>query len=149
VALLQPTDTVYNVDYKDIMYDITAGSVSFYITARENVNQYNIAGESTSSTVSTEITERITVPNAFTPDNDLLNDLFLPILSFTPVKYRLIITDRRNNTIFETTDHLLPWDGTKGGSVLPEGVYLWYLNTTSPSGKSFSRTGTISIVRNR
>jgi hypothetical protein len=48
--------------------------------------------------------------------------------------------------LFETKDNLAEWDGTKNGSPLPEGVCLWFLKLTTPSGKVITKTGTITIV---
>ena len=93
------------------------------------------------------IIEKITVPNVFTPNNDLDNDLFKPVLSFTPKDYHLIISDRHGVTLFETRDFLEAWDGTKNGSPQPEGVCLWFLKVTTPSGKSISKTGTVTIIK--
>jgi gliding motility-associated-like protein len=147
--LLSPDDTVYKIAYSDIMYGISGSQACFYINAGEGINIYGISGESTSNIVCSEIIEVITVPTAFTPDNDLINELFRPVLSFTPHSYRLIITDRKNNILFETTEYLSSWDGTKGGSQMAEGAYLWFLQVHSPSGRSFSKTGTVTILRNR
>jgi gliding motility-associated-like protein len=146
---MQPADTVYEINYSEIMYDISQGSVCFYVSAHEKTNIYGITGESSSNAVCSDIIERITVPTAFTPDNDLVNDYFKPFLSFTPDSYRLIISDRNNNIMFESNDHLAVWDGTRGGSPLPQGVYIWFLRATSPSGKAFSKSGTVTIIKNR
>ena len=146
---VSPYDTTYSLNYSDIMYDITDSELCFYVVADENTNQYNIEGESKSNTVCREIIERITVPNAFTPDEDLLNDLFSPVLSFAPVDYHLIITDRFNNVLFETSDYLEKWDGKHGGTAMPQGVYLWFLKTRTPAGRVISRSGTVTIIKNR
>jgi gliding motility-associated-like protein len=148
-SVFTQADTVCAIDYHDIMYEVSDTGVCFYIESEEIPNQFGITGTSRSNTVCIEGTEKITVPNAFTPDNDNLNDLFRPVLSFTPAEYQLIITDRQNNKLFESSDHLQSWDGTKGGSPLPRDVYLWYLKVKTPSGKIISKTGTISIVKTR
>lgn len=146
---LTPVDTVYTLDYSDIMYEITGNEICFYVSASENVNIYNISGESISSLICTETTEKVTVPNAFTPDDDNINDLFRPVLSFTPSEYHLIITDRKNAILFESADHLEQWDGKKSGNHLSSGVYMWFLKVRTPSGKQISKTGTVAILRSR
>ncbi|MFN8210963.1 MAG: gliding motility-associated C-terminal domain-containing protein [Bacteroidales bacterium] len=147
--VIPASDTSFAVDYSQIMNEVTGAELCFYVEAFENTNQYGISGISRSNTVCIPVQERITVPNAFTPDNDNINDIFRPVLSFTPSDYRLIITDRQNNRLFETTDHLLGWDGTKGGDSLPRDVYVWYLSLKTPSGQRINRTGTVTIVKTR
>ncbi|MGA1977311.1 MAG: gliding motility-associated C-terminal domain-containing protein [Bacteroidales bacterium] len=148
-ANLTASDSVYNVNYSSLMYDITQKQVCFTVEALEVSNPYGISGKSFSSSVCTPIVERITVPNTFTPDNNLINDTFKPFLSFTPVSYRLIITDLRRRTLFDTSDYTKEWDGTAGGSPMPEGVYLWFLKVVTPSGKTISKSGTVNIIFNR
>lgn len=147
-ADIAETDTVYQLGYKQIMFEVTSDRVCFYIDAAESSNPYGISGESVSSEICTNPTEVITVPNVFTPNNDLKNDLFRPVLSFTPLDYHLIITDTHSRVLFETRDFLAAWDGTINGSPEPQGVCLWYLKLTTPSGKKISRTGTVTIIRN-
>ncbi|MCU0472195.1 MAG: gliding motility-associated C-terminal domain-containing protein [Bacteroidales bacterium] len=144
-----PGDTVFSIMYSDLMYDISSPEVCFMIRSFEASNPYGTNGESRSSTICTPVTENIIVPNTFTPDNNLINDSFKPVLSFTPVYYRLIIYDLQRRTLFETSDSTDEWDGTKNGSPLPEGVYLWFLKVTTPSGRNISRSGTVSIIINR
>ena len=148
-ADIPASDTVFLLSYQQIMYEVSGDNVCFYITAAETSNPYGISGETRSSEICTDPTELITVPNVFTPNNDLNNDLFRPVLSFTPADYHLIISDRKGNVLFETTDYLASWDGTRNGSPQPQGVYLWFLKITTPSGKVISRTGTITILTDR
>lgn len=148
-AVISSSDTSYILDYKQIMYSITAGDVCFYINATENPNPHGITGKSRSSEICTSPSEKITVPNVFTPDNDLRNDLFKPVLSFTPSSYKLIISDRTGTVLFESNDYLESWDGSHKGSIMNQGVYIWFLKLTTPSGKVISRTGTITIIKHK
>ena len=147
-----PSDTSYTLASKgllDIMYEASGSEVCFMIKASEISNPFGVSGESYSSVVCTPVTEVITVPNAFTPDNNSVNDHFKPVLSFTPKDYKLIITDLRHRTVFETNDFNSEWDGTSRGNQLPAGLYLWYLNLMTPSGRKITRTGTVTIIFNR
>jgi gliding motility-associated-like protein len=148
-AEIQAADTVFTLGYQQIMYQITTNEVCFYIRAAESSNPYGITGESTSSVICTSPTEVITVPNVFTPNNDLKNDFFRPVLSFTPSNYHLIISDRNNKVLFETNDFQAEWDGTHNGTPEPDGVCLWFLKLSTPRGKAISRTGTLTIIRNK
>ena len=146
-GLVAATDTTYILKYRDIMYKVAGNTVCFYISTAEISNPHGIKGKSRSQILCTEPSEIITVPNLFTPDNDQVNDLFRPVLSFTPSQYRLVITDRHGKMLFESSDSYGSWDGTESGKPVPQGVYLWYLKTTTPSGKSISKTGTVTIIR--
>jgi gliding motility-associated-like protein len=141
------SDTTYLQDYQQIMYKVSGGQVCFYITATEVSNPYGIHGKSSSREVCISPIEKITVPNVFTPNHDQNNDHFKPVLSFTPADYHLVVTDRQGTLVFESRDYNLEWDGNKNGSVQPQGVYLWILKVTTPSGRKVSRTGTITIIK--
>jgi gliding motility-associated-like protein len=141
------SDSVLVLGYQQIMYQVSGNKVCFFVRASEASNPHGISGVSVSSSICTDPTEIITVPNLFTPDNDLKNDLFRPVLSFTPSDYHLIISNRLGKVLFETRDYKAEWDGTQNGSPQPQEVYLWFVKLTTPSGKVITRTGTITIVR--
>jgi gliding motility-associated-like protein len=72
----------------------------------------------------------IYVPNAFTPDNDGINDGFLPAWSgFAMKAYHMQIFNRWGELIFESNDDKEPWIGdVSGGSYFaPDDVYNWRL----------------------
>lgn len=142
-------DTIFILKYSDIMYEATGTEVCFKIKAYEDSNPHGAPGESSSSVICIPVTEKVTIPDTFTPDGNLINDYFRPVLSFTPVSYHLIITDLRRRTLFETRDHTEEWDGKNNGIRMPEGVCLWFLEITTPSGRMISRTGTVTLVNNR
>jgi len=142
-------DTLFNINYSDLMYKVTGSEVCFTIEEDEASNPFGAAGVSLSNKVCTPVTERISVPNTFTPDHNLVNDTFSPVLSFTPSNYRLVITDIKRRTLFESSDYSEEWDGTINGKALPEGVYMWFLKVVTPSGKTIIKTGTVNIIFNQ
>lgn len=67
------------------------------------------------------------VPNAFTPNGDEFNQEFLPIFgsSFDSENYHLMVFNRWGETVFESYNVLVGWDGTYAGKVASEGQYVW------------------------
>jgi gliding motility-associated-like protein len=143
------SDSSFIIDYHEIMYDISAGELCFEVTANEALNPFGIEASTQSQAACTIPVELITVPDVFTPNNDLVNDLFRPVLSFTPIDYHLIISDRQGTILFETRSYDESWDGSGNGDPVPQGVYLWYLKVTTPSRATISKTGTIAVYFNR
>ena len=148
-AEIQPSDSTFIIPMSVIISLVTTGDACFIVTATEASNPHGITGESSSNRTCYEINEEITVPNLFTPDGDLKNDLFRPVLTFTAVDYHLVINDRQGRIVFDTRSYAESWDGTDNGSPLPQGVYIWSLRVKTLTGKNISRTGTITIFRNR
>lgn len=132
-----------SIKMMDLIYEVTSDEVCFYVVAKERTSQHGIFSQNISSVVCIQPGEGITVPNLFTPNNDLRNDAFRPVLAFTPQQYHLVITDRTGRVLFETHDWLEEWDGAG----TDQGVYLWSLRLTTPSGKTITRTGTVTIIR--
>ena len=147
-----PPDTVFSINYKDIMYDVTGKEICLMIKAFERSNPYGISGVSASSAVCLPVLENITVPNLFIPEGNNIKEInryFQPVLSFTPSEYHLVITDLRRRTVFETRNFLEKWDGRLNGALLPEGVYLWLLRIKTPSGNTVAKTGTVTLKINK
>ena len=148
IAVLSAADTSYTDNISDFIYDTAQKNICYRLIAREGSNQYTGNASSKSEIKCTEQAVKIFVPNAFTPDNNMLNDVFLPILSFTPPAYRLIIKNRAGISLFETNDHLEGWDGRYRGKALPQDVYIWFIRAETPGGETISRSGTLTIIFN-
>jgi len=149
IETISPDDTLFIIKYSDIMFDVTGNEVCFILKALEGSNPYSDPGESSSPAVCIPASVVITVPDIFTPDGNGINDLFSPVLSFTPDEYYLLITDLRRRKVFESRNFNDKWDGRINGSSLPGGVYLWLLETRAPGGEKMTRSGTVTIVFNR
>jgi gliding motility-associated-like protein len=75
------------------------------------------------------------VPNAFTPDDDGINDYFRPsVFTTLPIdRYSMRIFNRWGEAVFETEDPLQGWMGEvrAGAYYAPDGVYVYRLEITS------------------
>ena len=70
------------------------------------------------------------VPNAFTPNGDALNQIFLPIGNFDPSRierYEFYIFDRWGTQVFYTKDFNEGWDGNYNGGQAPMDTYTWLI----------------------
>lgn len=86
-------------------------------------------------------------PNAFTPDGDNINDLFVPTTNLVE-KCIIEIYNRRGQLLFRTEDYKNTfWDGTKGGKPLPVDVYLWRAAGQYKSGDYFEKVGEVTLLR--
>jgi len=74
--------------------------------------------------------ELIYVPNAFTPDNNVHNEYFIPIISseLDIDDYRLDIFNRWGEIVFTTRDINHAWDGKYNGVLQQSGVYTWKIS---------------------
>ena len=70
----------------------------------------------------------VNVPNAFTPNQDGLNDVLLPIHDCNVTNYTFMVLNRWGQLIYETTDINQGWDGRNSGMSEEMGTYTWYLD---------------------
>lgn len=89
-------------------------------------------------------------PNAFTPDNDGINDIFLPLgVGWDVSTYELYIFDRWGNNIFFTDDYRKGWDGhaNHGAEIAQIDVYVWKVNLKDNQGRKHNYIGHVTIVK--
>ena len=89
------------------------------------------------------------VPNAFTPDNDGINDYFYPLgEGVSAANYKMYIFDRWGTQLFESDDMNTAWDGTFQGNKLKQEVYVWKIeNENSITGERNEYIGHVVLVR--
>jgi gliding motility-associated-like protein len=88
-------------------------------------------------------------PNSFTPDANILNDVWIPIFSSPQYlkRYNLDIYNRWGERVFETTDLNQGWDGTYQGSPVQDGTYTWKINFRWYDQRAFELTGHITLIK--
>jgi gliding motility-associated-like protein len=92
------------------------------------------------------------VPNAMTPDEDGLNDLFVVVPSCPITEYRLQIFDRLGSPVFESDDLDTRWNGGYEGFYVNPAVFYYRITYRWGEERNASlelqvATGTITIVR--
>lgn len=91
------------------------------------------------------------IPNAFTPNSDSFNDVFVPVISGPDLEfYEMVILDRSGKEVFRTTDQSKVWTGTVKGSdyISSPTIFVYFLKlktVNSIDTKTYS--GHIVMIR--
>ncbi len=86
------------------------------------------------------------VPNAFTPNDDLLNDTW-SVVSRNLTNFQVQIFSRWGELIYESYDPDFEWNGHHRGQPVQEGVFVWKINATGRNQRQFTRSGTVTLYR--
>jgi gliding motility-associated-like protein len=90
----------------------------------------------------------IEVPNAFTPNNDGLNDWFSPHNALKADNYTFSVYNRWGQVVYQTKNWMDRWDGKLKGQLQPPGVYIWKLSYTHrDTGQAIFKKGTVTLIR--
>lgn len=90
------------------------------------------------------------LPNAFTPNEDTVNDFFKGTgVTRGITDFKLEIWDRWGKRVFETDNPEEPWNGrvNNTGREAPGGVYLCLVSYTGPRGRPFEYKGFATLIR--
>jgi gliding motility-associated-like protein len=90
------------------------------------------------------------VPNAFSPNNDQINDEFLVVIDGPLNLYELNIFNRWGELIFSSTTPGEAWNGVAQGTVVQDGVYIYKLRYRALSDvgvKAEERIGHVTVIR--
>ncbi len=90
----------------------------------------------------------LTMPNAFTPNGDGLNETFRPLHPCNMNSFLLRIFDRYGEMVFESTDPTKGWDGRFRNAKADPGSYVWmasYVNTDSQQRRL--KKGFVILIR--
>ena len=87
----------------------------------------------------------IYVPNTFTPNEDNLNDYFLPV-GYGIEYFNMSIYDRWGERIYKEEKATQGWDGKKGGKMCEQGVYVYQLEIQTYKGAIVYKTGHVNLL---
>ena len=89
---------------------------------------------------------RFFIPNAFTPDENNLNEVFAPkgVYYFS---YHMKIYDRWGKKVYDGEACNNSWNGLLDGKPAPDGVYAYRIEAVDMKGKLYNFNGTIHLLR--
>ena len=89
------------------------------------------------------------IPNSFTPDNDLNNEGFIPVMHDINdvVTFNMMIFNRWGDVIYETTEKNEYWDGKFYNTIVQQGVYAYTITITDIFEKLYNFNGTLYLIR--
>lgn len=98
------------------------------------------------SVVITESPNILLPPNAFTPNGDGINDIFLPhLLNVQSLDF--VIFNRWGKVVFRTDDPQAGWDGKNNGTDAELGIYMYHMKAEFLDGQAISKSGSVILIR--
>ena len=88
----------------------------------------------------------ISIPNAFSPNGDQLNDVFIPKAANIS-DFEMYIYNRWGHLIFFTNDLNRGWDGKEYGKYVATGIYVYTIKYRDLEGKLLIKKGFINLIR--
>lgn len=118
---------------------LSAGT--YFITVRDSNGCIRV-----DSVVIPESPNILAPPNAFTPNNDGINDLFLPhLLNVQSLDFAIF--NRWGKIVFQTDDPELGWDGKANGTEAEIGIYVYYMKAEFLDGSTLDKSGSVILLR--
>ena len=111
----------------------------YTITVVDNIN---CSITQTISVSSADTKPEVIVPNIFTPNNDLKNDVWY-VNSICINEFKLTIFNRWGNKIIEFNNPAEKWDGSGAN----DGTYYYVLEAKGYNNEQINKTGFITITR--
>lgn len=162
VARITPDDTVVCQGQKVLLQGISNPAGDFLWSTGSSSNSIevdatgyymaqieNICGQFTDTAyvVVQNCDCRPALPNAFTPNGDGLNDIFIPKLDCFAGAYQLGIFNRFGERVFVSFNQNAGWDGTLRNGQVDVGVYFYYLQYQTPNGELKQYKGDLTLLR--
>ncbi|HEX4958013.1 MAG TPA: LamG-like jellyroll fold domain-containing protein [Lacibacter sp.] len=118
----------------------------FLVTVRDRLNGCLSIPASIRITADATIKGGYYLPNAFTPNNDGLNDCFGIKNWGLITEFKLTVYNRWGEEVFSTTNPSKCWDGTYKGLQQNPGNYVYYIKAVSLCG-TVERKGNLALIR--
>ena len=128
---------------QDVKVQIT-NSQNFHVSYKDKNGKDTMANIFVRCVPCTELT----IPTAFTPNGDGLNDEFKVYASGVVHSYEIIIFNRFNKEMFRSSNINQGWDGNAMGVAQPHGLYLYVIRYMDNFNQCVERKGEFLLLRN-
>jgi gliding motility-associated-like protein len=125
----------------------TYSDTGTFIVTQITINDFG-CNDTTQHTVRVNPQPALYIPNAFSPGEDRLNDVFIPVGNNIS-DFNMSIFDRWGKEIFKTNSMDNGWDGRIKGSqeMVTEGAYIYKIYTKDALQISRSYVGNVFVIR--
>jgi gliding motility-associated-like protein len=131
------TDSIVTATPNDTtLYRVVASKQGCSATASIRINVDDVQCEE----------PNIFVPNAFTPNNDGINDLLL-VRGRWITSLRFVVYNRYGQEIFVSTKQSDGWNGIFKDKELSPDVFGYYLSVRCVDGGNFVKRGNVTLIR--
>ncbi len=89
----------------------------------------------------------IFMPDAFTPDNNSINDTYWSPDLDKHTLVVFIVANRRGQIVYETNTQGRGWDGTFKGAPAPQDTYTYYIKYLCNNKDEMTKKGTVILMR--
>ena len=89
----------------------------------------------------------VRIPNAFTPNNDGVNDKIRPIIVCDFVMTEFSVFNRWGNQVFSSNDINKAWDGNSDGKPCDMNTYYYMIKGKNSKGEDVLLKGDITLIR--
>jgi gliding motility-associated-like protein len=110
------------------------------------VTVFNAQGCKATDSVKIDILPTFFVPTAFTPNGDMINEVFRPKCSGY-VTLDAYIFNRWGQLIYHWNSLDGGWDGKVGGQIAPEDVYVYSFTAVSYDNKTVHKIGNVTLLK--
>lgn len=126
----------------------TYADTGLFMVTQIAFNQYG-CNDTVQHTIRIKEETAVFIPNAFSPDDNGLNDIFLP--KFSGIKeFHMLIFDRWGNQVFKSDDRNIGWNGRLNGTgeILKQDVYIYKIQIRNTLRNKLYYKGSITLIGN-
>ena len=110
--------------------------------AQEVADNDSVASDST-----VVLTSTLIMPNAFSPNNDKINDVYMVTSYQNIVEFHAYIFNRWGQKLYEWTDLEGGWDGTYRGNDVKQGTYFVLVKAKGADGQTYNIRKDVNLLR--
>lgn len=110
--------------------------------AQEVADNDSVASDST-----VVLTSTLIMPNAFSPNNDKINDVYMVKNYQNIVEFHAYIFNRWGQKLYEWTDLEGGWDGTYRGNDVKQGTYFVLVKAKGADGQTYNIRKDVNLLR--
>ena len=110
--------------------------------AQEVADNDSVASDST-----VVLTSTLIMPNAFSPNNDKITDVYMVKSYQNIVEFHAYIFNRWGQKLYEWTDLEGGWDGTYRGNDVKQGTYFVLVKAKGADGQTYNIRKDVNLLR--